>query len=94
MAQLTNEQLLAKVKKALGITGDYQDEVLAEYVQEALSFMKGAGVSPEVASSDEGSGCVARLVSDLWNYGSGTAKISEYAAQRVTQLALKGGNAS
>lgn len=90
MAQLTDEQLLGKVKTALGITGDFQDETLKGYVEEAKSFMIGAGVPASVASSDEAAGCIARLVSDLWNYGSGTAKISEYAAQRVAQLALKG----
>lgn len=91
MAQLTDEQMLAKVKTALGITGDFQDDVLMEYVTEAKSFMVSAGVSASVASSSEAAGEVTRLVSDLWNYGTGTAKLSEYAVQRLIQLALKGG---
>ena len=34
-------------------------------------------------------GIVTRGVSDLWNYGAGEGKFSEYFLQRATQLAYK-----
>lgn len=84
---LTDDQILAKVKAALGITGTYQDETLKVYVAEAKSFMRRAGVPKAKAESEEAAGTYALLVSDLWNYGSGSVKLSEYAVQRVIQLA-------
>lgn len=82
--------MLEKVKNALGITGDYQDETLKGYIEEVQSFMVEAGVPDEVVYSDISAGVVARGVSDLWNYNSG--KLSEYFYQRVAQLAYKGGD--
>lgn len=84
---LTDDQILTKVKAALGITGNYQDETLKVYVAEAKSFMLRAGVTKSKAESEEAGGLYALLVSDLWNYGSGSVKLSEYAVQRVIQLA-------
>jgi hypothetical protein len=36
-------------------------------------------------------GTVARGVSDLWNYGAGAGKLSEYFYERVIQLSSGGG---
>ena len=77
--------MLAKVKNSLGITGTYQDATLTEYIDEVMSFLKGAGI-PEARIT---AGIVARGVSDLWNYGSGEGKLSEYFMQRATQLSYK-----
>lgn len=76
---------LQDVKKALGITGDYQDDTLQVYFDEVVSFLIDAGV----AQSNITSGIVARGVADLWNYGSGNGRLSEYFLQRAAQLALK-----
>lgn len=81
---MTNE-LLTSVKKSLGITGDYQDETIAEYIKEVESFLKDAGVK----KSNITAGIVARGVSDLWNYGAGEGKLSEYFIWRATQLSFK-----
>ena len=75
---------LEDVKKALGITGDFQDETLRIYIDEAVDFLKSAGVS----SSKITSGIVARGVADLWNYGAGDGKLSDYFIQRAAQLAI------
>lgn len=76
---------LQDVKKALGITGDYQDDTLQVYFDEVVAFLIDAGV----AQSNITSGIVARGVADLWNYGSGNGRLSEYFLQRAAQLALK-----
>ncbi len=82
---MTNAQLLTKVKKALGIEGGYQDDTLTEYIDEVVEFLKDAGVKPANITA----GIVARGVSDLWDYGSGSGKLSVYFMQRATQLSYK-----
>ena len=84
---LTKDQLLAKFKTAPGITGDYQDEPLSIYIDDVQSFMSRAGVSTETIEGEEAVGVIARGVSDLWNYGSGSVKLSEFFIQRVIQFA-------
>ena len=58
-----------------------------EYIDEVVAYLNDAGV----ASSKITPGIVARGVSDLWNYGSGDGKLSEYFMQRAAQLSYKGG---
>lgn len=86
---LTNEQLLEKVKIALGITGDYQNDTLAMYIDEVKEYLLGAGVSQSIVDSSSSVGVIARGVSDLWNYGSGNTELSPYFMQRAIQLAYK-----
>jgi hypothetical protein len=50
--------------------------------------MKDAGVSNSIINSDVSAGVIARGVTDLWNYGSNTGKLSDYFYQRVSQLSL------
>lgn len=76
---------LADVKKALGIMGDYQNETLQQYMDEVVDFLVDAGVT----RSNITCGIVARGVSDLWNYGSGDGKLSQYFMQRAAQLSFK-----
>jgi hypothetical protein len=83
---MTDAELLTKVKKALGITGTYQDDALTEYISEVKSFLIDAGVSSEYITS----GIVSRGVTDLWNYGAGDGRLSEYFIQRAAQLSYKG----
>lgn len=78
--------MLEDVKKALGITGDYQDATLSEYIEEVTGFLLEAGVSASKITP----GLVARGVSDLWNYGDGDGKLSPYFLQRATQLSYRG----
>ena len=74
--------MLEDVKKALGITGDYQDATIAIYIAEVVAFLKDAGVP----SANITSGLVSRGVADLWNYGGAEGKLSEYFIQRAAQL--------
>lgn len=74
---------LSDVKAALGITGEYQDSTLTIYFNEVIDFLTEAGVTKVTP------GLVARGVADLWNYGAGDGKLSEYFMQRATQLSYK-----
>lgn len=76
---------LEEVKNALGITGEYQDNTIQVYFDEVIGFLQEAGV----AESNISSGLVARGVADLWNYGSGNGKLSEYFYHRAAQLSFK-----
>ena len=77
---------LTNVKKALGVTGTYQDGTLGIYIDEVISFLEEAGVS----AANITDGIVARGVADLWNYGAGDGRLSLYFMQRATQLSYKG----
>ncbi len=76
---------LEGVKNALGITGEYQDNTLQVYFDEVMDFLREAGV----AESNITSGLVARGISDLWNYTSGTGRFSQYFMRRAAQLSYK-----
>ena len=82
---MAEETMLTKVKKALGIEGNYQDSTLQEYIDEVTTYLQDAGVK----SANITSGLVARGVADLWNYGAADGKLSEYFMQRATQLSYK-----
>lgn len=80
------ETLLSKVKTALLIEGDYHNEMLKIYIEEILDYMRSAGVPEDTLQSERVIGAVARGVTDLWNFGAGNGKLSEYFYQRVIQL--------
>jgi hypothetical protein len=88
---MTDAELLTKIKNGLGITGDFQNDTLKVYLDEVKAFMKSAGVPDETLESEASVGCIMRGVADLWNYGSGNAKLSDYFKMRLIQLkALQG----
>ena len=89
MTQLTAAERLAKVKTALGITGEYQDDLLSFYIEEVIAELTDAGVSQSVAESNAAVGCIASGVNDLWNYSSGGVKHSDYFYKRMIQLSMK-----
>lgn len=76
---------LTSVKEAIGVTGDYQDATLQRWVDEAVAFLKDAGVAEKNITT----GIVARGVLDLWNYGAGDGKLSDYFVRRAAQLSMK-----
>lgn len=82
---MADATMLTKVKNALGIEGTYQDTTISEYIDEVVAFLTDAGVSPSKITA----GIVSRGVSDLWSYGSGNGKLSDYFMQRATQLSYK-----
>lgn len=81
--------ILSKVKIALGITGDFQDDTLTCYIDEVKEFLLDAGIKPEIVNAESSAGIIARGVADLWNYGAGNAELSPYFMQRATQLSYK-----
>lgn len=83
---MDEQALLTSIKTALGITGEYQDSALKIYMYEVLDFLADAGVSAETLMTPSIIGVVVRGVSDLWNFGSGNGKLSEYFMQRAVQL--------
>ena len=83
---MADATILASVKSALGITGNYQDATLTVYIDEVMAYMRDAGVSETTLSSMASVGVISRGVSDIWNYGSGNGRLSEYFYQRVSQL--------
>ena len=76
---------LENVMTALGITGDFQTEVIRSYYDEVIDFLKDAGVREDRITV----GLVTRGVADLWNYGGGDGKLSPYFVQRAAQLSYK-----
>lgn len=83
--------MLEAVKTNLGITGTYQDAVIQGYIDEVKQFLLDSGVDKEIVDSEKSAGIISRGVADLWNYGSGGTKLSEYFIQRATQLSFKEG---
>lgn len=89
MTQLTAADRLAKVKTALGVSGDYQNDTLAFYIDEVINELVDAGVERSIAESDVAVGCIALGVNDLWNFSSGGVKHSEQFNRRLIQLSMK-----
>lgn len=86
---MMDNELLNEVKTRLNISGNYQDNTLSGYIDDTKNYMLDAGVSQSTINSSVSVGVIARGVSDLWNYGMGTAVFSEYFYQRVIQLKYK-----
>lgn len=80
------DAILTKVKNALNITSEAQDETLKIYIDGVKEYMKSAGVSDDVLESDMSSGAIVAGVTDTWSYGSGELKLSPYTKERIIQL--------
>lgn len=91
LTAVNDVEILEKVKSALGINGDYQNDTLSVYIEEVKAYMRAGGVSLDVINSTLAVGAICRGVADLWNYGASTAEFSTYFIQRVTQLAYEDG---
>lgn len=82
--------MLEHVKKALGQKGnDHVNGPIQECIDEVREYLHTAGVPETVTGTKECKGIVTRGVTDLWNYGSGSAALSPYFKERAAQLALK-----
>lgn len=89
---MTGDELLNEIKLRLGITGTYQDDTLKGYIDDVKEYLFSAGVAQSVIDGSSAVGVIARGVSDLWNYGSGDANLSEYFYQRAIQLKYQKGS--
>lgn len=89
---MTKNDLLKKVKVGLGNIPSHLDETITLYVDEVIHYLLSAGVSTELLNLKEDVidercvGVIIRGVSDLWNYGNGDTKLSDYFYQRADQL--------
>lgn len=81
-------ELLTAVKTSLNITHEQFDATLQLHIDEVKAYLQSAGVAAEIIGSSLAVGCIARGVADLWNYGNGDTKLSEYFYQRAEQLRL------
>lgn len=87
MKNITEQEQLEKVKDSLNIEGDYQDKALLVYMRETKEYLADAGVPREKLDTSAVIGILSRGVSDLWNYGAGSGKLSPYFKERAIQLA-------
>lgn len=78
--------LLDHIKKINNIEGTYQDNALQGHIDEVKCYLLSAGVLEAVVNSNVAIGCISRGVMDLWNYGNGDTKLSDYFYQRAEQL--------
>lgn len=84
--------LLEEVKVGLGNVPPHLDKTISLYMDDVLEYLVSAGVSSELIDLEKDDispkcvGCIIRGVSDLWNYGNGDTKLSEYFYQRADQL--------
>ena len=82
-----SEELLIKVKRDMGLTGDYHDETIKDYIGYVKEFLKDGGVPEEVVNSSASVGAITQGVSDMWgNEGTG---FSNLFIMRAIQLASK-----
>lgn len=86
MKAIDEKEQLERVKSALNITGEFQDETILEYIREIKEYLLDAGVPEERVNSSAVVGVLSRGVADLWNYGSGSGALSPYFKERVIQL--------
>lgn len=83
--------ILTRVKQNLGITGEFHDAVINNYIIEVKEFLIGAGATKDVVDAETSAGVITRGVADLWNYGAGSTELSPYFYQRAVQLIYPGG---
>lgn len=83
---LTDDEVLAEIKKRFGYNTTHLDDVLKGYIADVIGYMISAGVSETVARSTASVGCIFQGVNDLWNYSGGSVKFSPYFEQRLIQL--------
>lgn len=90
LTPISDADLLTAVKNSLNISGTQFDTTLQLYIDEVKAYLKSAGVKYSAECNVLGStlavGCISRGVADLWNYGNGDTKLSEYFYQRADQL--------
>lgn len=78
--------MLEKVKKNLGITGTFQDDIIQGYIDEIKQLMIDGGISPSIVNDVKSAGVIARGIDDVYFQKT---DLSKYFWQRATQLAFK-----
>lgn len=78
--------MLEKVKKNLGITGTFQDDIIQGYIDEIKQLMIDGGIPPSIVNDVKSAGVIARGIDDVYFQKT---DLSKYFWQRATQLAFK-----
>ena len=90
---MTKQEVLQEIKTALGNIPSHLDKTIELYMNETINYMLSAGVPSRLLEDKNIDtkclGCIIRGVADLWNYGNGDTKLSEYFQQRVLQLTFE-----
>ena len=89
MEPLTIAERLQMVKTASGHGGDYADDLLQIYIDEAIDVLVDGGVKQDVALSKAAIGSIVIFVNDNWNYDAGGVVYSDAFTKRLIQLAAK-----
>ena len=86
---MEEDQYLEKVKKAIGIEGDFQDNTLKILVAEVIEDMIDSGVNRTIAMSEKAIGTVAIGLNDIWTNTSGKVVHSPYFNERCIKLSYE-----
>jgi predicted metal-dependent peptidase len=84
MATLDDKELLARVKTALNITGEYHDGRISALIADVKDYMAKAGVPAAVLNTDTVVGTIAMGVDSIMETGA----LSQYVISRIIQLRL------
>lgn len=78
--------MLEKVKKNLGITGTFQDDIIQGWIDEIKQLMIDGGIPSSIVNDIKSAGVIAKGIDDVYFQKT---DLSKYFWQRATQLALK-----
>lgn len=81
--------MLENVKSNLGITGNFQDEIIKGWIDEIKQLMIDGGISPSIVNDEKSAGVIAKGIDDVYFQKN---DLSKYFWQRATQLAYKEGD--
>ena len=51
--------MLEKVKECLGITGNYQDDIIQGWIDEIKQLMIDGGIAPSIVNDEKSAGVIA-----------------------------------
>ena len=80
---MTDAELLKAVKDYRLLSGDYQDAAISLHIKGVINSMRSAGVSEEIARSDQAVDVIAHAVYDIF---TGLGSYSPYVNMRINQL--------
>lgn len=85
---MDTQELLIKVKQGMLMSGNYNDDSLMIFINEAIEHMRDAGIKDEFIKSEKSIGLITLITSDL--YGT-DKKLSDYTKSRIIQARMKQG---
>ena len=77
-----------EVIKACGYT-EYHKEIIQPYYEDALDYIRDAGVPEAIVTSSKAVGCIARYVLDTMNLNGNAVDLSPFFFRRFKQLQMK-----